>query len=85
MGKYEGLMPIVTKVKRISYKVVTLEWMKMHLVFHVGNLKPYYLNDEDLTCNNLARTDVDIKLSEMMKEAEEILIDRVRYVHQHLV
>lgn len=62
MRKYERPIPIVTKVGRALYKVVTPEWMKVQLVFDVNSLMPYFPDNEDSACNDLARADVNIKL-----------------------
>ncbi|KAJ7958669.1 Retrotransposon protein, putative, Ty3-gypsy subclass [Quillaja saponaria] len=40
--KYEGPLPIVSKVGKVAYKIDLPPWMKIHPVIHVSNLEPYH-------------------------------------------
>ena len=72
MRKYEGPFSIISKIGNVAYKVETPAWMKkVHLVFHVNNLKPYHPDVEDATGNQLTEGEFKIKLHK--KIAEEIL------------
>ena len=56
--KYEGPCPVVKKVGRASYKIDIFAWMKIHLVIHVSNLKPYHeypIDSADLALNQPTR------------------------------
>lgn len=70
--RYKGLIPIVAKIRRASYKVVTPNWIKVHHVFHVSNLKPYHLELKDEDCNQPFRARADTKL-QTTKKLEDIL------------
>ena len=45
--RYEGPFPILGKVSKLSYKVELPPRLKIHPVFHVSYLKPYYENEDD--------------------------------------
>ena len=45
--KYGGPFPILGRVGKVSYKVELPPRLKIHLVFHVSNLKPYHEDKED--------------------------------------
>lgn len=67
------------KIENALYRVTLLAWMKIHLVIHVSNLKPYQPNLDDDRYNAAVRPDIDLEhLDE--KEVEEILVVRVRKV-----
>ncbi len=74
--KYEGPLPVLSKVGKCSYKVDIPAWMKVHPVFHVSNLKPYQSDAEDQSRNQPTRQHVELK-THKPKEVEEILAERV--------
>ena len=39
--------PILGKVSKVSYRVELPPRLKIHPVFHVSYLKPYYENEDD--------------------------------------
>ena len=45
--KYEGPVEVIEKVGKASYRVQLPSWMKIHLVIHVSNLKPYHPDPDD--------------------------------------
>ena len=45
--KYEGPIEVIEKVGRTSYRLQLPTWMRIHLVIHVSNLKPYHPDDDD--------------------------------------
>ena len=49
--KYGGSIPVIAIVEKVAYKITPPNWMKVHPVIHVSNLKPYHPNMEDLTRN----------------------------------
>ncbi|KAJ7978485.1 Ty3/gypsy retrotransposon protein [Quillaja saponaria] len=53
--KYEGPLPIVSKVGKVAYKIDLPPWMKIHPVIHVSNLKPYHPDPEDPARNQSTR------------------------------
>ena len=53
--------------------------MKIHLVIHVSNLKPYHLDPNDDQRNAITRSSIDLKTKDI-KEVETILADRVRKI-----
>ena len=73
--KYEGPVPVISKVGLTSYKVSLPEWMKIHPVLHVSNLKPYHEDPEDPACNQSTREGVSIK-PRSSRQPEEILAER---------
>lgn len=74
--KYEGLVPVVAKIGKASYRVEPPAWMKVHLVFHVSCLKPYHADQEDSTRNISTRAAINAK-PPAPKQVEDILADRV--------
>lgn len=74
--RYEGPLPVLSKVGKCSYKVDIPAWMKVHPVFHVSNLKPYQSDAEDQARNQPTRQHVELK-THKPKEVEEILAERV--------
>ena len=44
---YEGPFSILGQVSKVSHKVKLPPRLKIHLVFHVNHLKPYYEDKED--------------------------------------
>ncbi|KAJ7970764.1 Ty3/gypsy retrotransposon protein [Quillaja saponaria] len=45
--KYEGPLPIVSKVGKVAYKIDLPPWIKIHPAIHVSNLKAYHPDPED--------------------------------------
>ena len=75
--KYKGPVEVLKKIGNTSYRVVLPGWMKIHLVVHVSNLKPYHQDLDDKQRNDCVRPSVNLKQMKK-KEVEEILADRVR-------
>ncbi|KAJ7963973.1 Retrotransposon protein, putative, Ty3-gypsy subclass [Quillaja saponaria] len=73
--KYEGPLPIVSKVGKVAYKIDLPPWMKIHPVIHVSNLKQYHPDLEDPTCNQSTKLAVNLK-KPPSRVAEEILAER---------
>ncbi|GMP60406.1 hypothetical protein CsSME_00023285 [Camellia sinensis var. sinensis] len=47
--KYKGPVTILKRIGKCAYKIDAPSWLKVHPVFHVSYLKPYYPNNEDPT------------------------------------
>ncbi|KAJ7971607.1 Retrotransposon protein, putative, Ty3-gypsy subclass [Quillaja saponaria] len=73
--KYEGPLPIVSKVGKVTYKIDLPPWMKIHPVIHVSNLKPYHPDLEDPARNQSTRLAVNLK-KPPSRVAEEILAEK---------
>ncbi|KAJ7944105.1 Retrotransposon protein, putative, Ty3-gypsy subclass [Quillaja saponaria] len=73
--KYEGPLPIVSKVGKVAYKIDLPPWMKIHPVIHVSNLKPYHPDPEDPARNQSTRPAVNLK-KPPSRVAKEILAER---------
>ena len=46
--KYYGLVEVIYKIMKTSYRIQLLLWMRTNLVVHVSNLKRYYFDQEDI-------------------------------------
>ena len=46
--KYYGLVEVIHKIMKTSYRIQLLLWMRTNLVVHVSNLKRYYFDQEDI-------------------------------------
>ncbi|CAN6477302.1 unnamed protein product [Victoria cruziana] len=53
--KFEGPFIVVRRIGKLAYKLGLMPDFKVHLVFHVGNLKPFYADDEDSRKNKPQR------------------------------
>ena len=73
--KYEGPILVIKKVGRASFKIDIPAWMKIHLVIHVNNLKPYHKDPIDPACNQPTRKVVKAN-PWSSKEQEEIVAER---------
>ncbi|KAJ7974913.1 Ty3/gypsy retrotransposon protein [Quillaja saponaria] len=80
--KYEGPLPIVSKVGKVAYKIDLPPWMKIHPVIHVSNLKPYHPDPEDPARNQSTRPAVNLK-KPPSRVAEEILAERRVIIRRH--
>lgn len=58
--RYKGPLPIVAKIEKASYTIITPSWMKVYPAFHVSNLKSYHPDVEDE--EHKQPTKVDTKL-----------------------
>ena len=74
--KYEGPFPILGRVGKVSYKVDLPPRLKIHLVFHVSNLKPYQEDKEDPGRGISTRAPTAVVTS-YDKEVDYIMVDRV--------
>ena len=81
VGKYEGPIEVIEKVRRTSYRLQLPTWMKINLVIHVSNLKLYHLDDDDHQCNQVIQPPVTMKDSSK-KEVEEILVERTHRINK---
>ena len=63
MRKYEGSFAIISKIGKVAYQIETPAWMKkVHLIFHISNLKPNHPYAEDVTRNQSTRGEFKVKL-----------------------
>lgn len=74
--RYEGPFSIITRVGNASYKLELPSWFKLHSVFHVSCLKPYYGDTEDLMRGESKRPPLD-NIRVYDKEVKTILADHV--------
>nr|XP_048321702.1 uncharacterized protein LOC125419544 [Ziziphus jujuba var. spinosa] len=74
--RYEGPFLIIKKVGKVSYKVELPPTLKLHPVFHVSCLNPYYKDEEDHTRRESKQAPVGI-YNTYDKDVESILADRV--------
>ena len=80
--RYEGPLTVLEKVGKVSYKLDTKPWMKMHPVFHVSNLRPYRPDKEDASRNEDKRPPMKGPRSKKItKEVDTILADRYVKIH----
>ena len=69
------MFAIISKNGKLAYKVEIPAWIKkVHLVFHIHNLKSYHPNVEDVVCNQSTMGKFKMKLQK--KIATEILPSR---------
>ena len=76
--KYEGPVTIHRKIGKCAYKIDAPEWLKVHPVFHVSQLKPYHADKEDPTRNEPTHQSIPTKAKKKIVEC--ILGDRVKIV-----
>ena len=74
--KYEGPFPILGWIGKVSYKVELPPRLKIHLVFHVSNLKLYPEDKEDPGRGISTRAPTAVVTS-YDKEVDCIMADRV--------
>ena len=48
VSKYYGLVEVIHKIMKTSYRIQFLLWMRTNPVVHVSNLKRYYSDQEDI-------------------------------------
>ena len=86
--KYGSLILVIAKVSKVAYKIAPPNWIKVHPMIHVSNLKAYHLNNEDPSCNQPTRPEVNLNQPKN-KAAEEILPKKElivrRYKRQELL
>ena len=75
--RYEGPYEVVKKVGTRSYRLNLPDDFKIHPVFHVSLLKPYYKDEEDPARNESHRAP-PTNVTSFDKEIEEILADRTK-------
>ncbi|KAK3019826.1 hypothetical protein RJ639_005128 [Escallonia herrerae] len=78
LQKYEGLLTIVKKIGKMAYKVDPPHWWsrRLHPVFHVSMLKPFYEDTADPSRGQIKRQGLKPKAAGK-RVAEAILNDRV--------
>ena len=76
MRRYEGLFPILGKIGKVSYRVELPSRLKIHPVFHVSYLKPYYENEDDPSWG-FSKKAPTTAMTSYGKEVEHIIGDRV--------
>ena len=74
--RYEGPFPITKRVGKVSYQLELPPKLKIHPVFHVSLLKPYYEDMEDPSRGESSRAPTSITAS-FDKEAETILAHQI--------
>ena len=74
--RYEGLFPITKRVGKVSYQLELPPKLKIHPVFHVSLLKPYYTDMEDPSRGESTRAPTSITTS-FDKEVDTILAQRI--------
>ncbi|KAJ4728107.1 Retrotransposon protein, putative, Ty3-gypsy subclass [Melia azedarach] len=74
--KYEGPYPILNKVGKVSYQVELPPKLKIHPVFHVSSLKPYFSDAEDPKRGETQRAP-PATVTSFDREVDELLADRV--------
>ena len=70
--RYEGPFPITKRVGKVSYQLELPPKLKIHLVFHVSLLKPYYADMEDPSHSESTRAPTSITAS-FDKEVDTML------------
>ncbi|GMQ12089.1 hypothetical protein CsSME_00054546 [Camellia sinensis var. sinensis] len=73
--RYDGPYPIIKKVGKVAYKLDLPPHLKLHPVFHVSCLKPYYEDKEDPDRGKTKRAPLGITAT-YDKEVESVLADR---------
>ena len=76
LQKYEGPLKIVKKIGKVAYRVDPPSWLKVHPVFHVSMLKPYFADKTDPSRGESNRPGLKQR-AEGKKSVEAILADRV--------
>ncbi|XP_028122704.1 uncharacterized protein LOC114319840 [Camellia sinensis] len=76
--KYEGSVTILKRIGKCAYKIDVPSWLKVHPIFHVSYLKPYYPDKKDPTLNEMKRQTITAKAGK--RSVEFILTDWVKMV-----
>ena len=71
--KYEGPLEITVKAGKISYRVDMPHHLKIHPVFHAGQLKPYFEDREDKERGQSGRARIFITPPTVDKQIEAII------------
>ena len=74
--RYKGPFPILGRVGKVSYKVELPPRLKIHLVFHVNQLKLYYEDKEDPNQGISHRASI-VVVTSYNKEVDYIMAKRV--------
>lgn len=45
--KYEWSFTMVKRIEKLTYKLDLILGFKIHSIFHIYNMEPFYINDED--------------------------------------
>ena len=61
MRRYEGPFPVIKRVGKVTYKLQLPSTIKVHPVFHVGQLKPYSRDVEDPSREETTRLTTSIR------------------------
>ena len=71
--KYEGPLEITVKAGKISYRVDMPHHLKIHLVFHASQLKPYFEDREDKKRGQSGRATIFITPPTVVKQIDAII------------
>ena len=71
--KYEGPFEITAKASKISYRVDMPHHLKIHLVFHASQLKPYFEDKEDKERGQSERARIFITPPTVDKQIQAII------------
>nr|VVV74203.1 unnamed protein product [Nymphaea colorata] len=82
--KYEGPFTVLKRIGKLAYKLDLPPDFKVHSVFHVCNLKPFYVDEED-TERSVSERDPILQQAPSTKRAadrqmEEILRHKTNYL-----
>ncbi|XP_073151819.1 uncharacterized protein [Henckelia pumila] len=74
--KYEGPFTIIARVGKVSYRLDLPNTLKIHSVFHVSMLKPYYPDEEDTSRGDSHRAP-PVVTNSFDKDVEEVHSKRI--------
>ncbi|XP_070017178.1 uncharacterized protein [Nicotiana sylvestris] len=77
LQKYIGPLSIERRIGKVAYRVDTPAWWKIHHVFHVSLLKPFWEDTEDPSRSQLTILGIRGPNSTGKRRVEAILDDRV--------
>ncbi|EOX99759.1 Uncharacterized protein TCM_008633 [Theobroma cacao] len=79
--KYEGLVQSTTKMGKTPYKIDPPKWMKVHLVFHVNNLKSFHIDPANANRSQAMKATITTK-PPSQRRVEEILAERMTTINR---
>lgn len=76
LRRYEGPMPIIARVGKVSYKLQLPHWLRnIHPVWNASSLKPYHADQEDPARSTSTRPSPHVTVMPE-REVEQVLADR---------